>query len=243
MRLHRSFKQLAQLSVAAILALTLTACGGTVAVAPTTPEATTVIQATTPPLPTATTLPPTAVPTVMPTVVPTTLPTATTVPATATSLPSTVESATEPAGQATGQAGDPCSILTIAEVEQVLGKLDGEPDGSITDMTGAPSCGYPAADGLLFVGAMPGDVAALQALVEETKDRGAPMEVLEGLGDAAFVAAQNIPGAPNADAVQGLLLVAKGETIMNLALLSNIDEAKTREALQELAQLALARLP
>lgn len=248
-RMRFSFHRLATWPTVALLAVTLTACGGTAAITPTTApattQATTVAMVATTAVPTST---PAPSPTVVPTLAPTSLPTATPMPTTAIPLTATdtaiPEAATTSAGeQSTGAAQAVCAILTEDEVTQVLGPLDGPPDGSITDMTGSPSCGYPARDGLLFVGSQMGDAAALQALVQQTEERGAPLQQIEGLGEAAYAAAASIPGAPNQDAVQGLLFVQQGDTIMNIALLSNIDEAKTLDALQQLAKLALARLP
>ncbi len=148
-----------------------------------------------------------------------------------------VSSAEAPAGEG------PCALLTVAEVEQALGALDGEPDGSGQDGSGAPSCAYLARDGLLFMSSLVGDDAALQAQVTRARESGAPLEAVPGLGDEAYVAAAPMEGAPQSDAVQGVLIVRRGDTLLQLGIMSTLDAAATADALKQLAELALARLP
>lgn len=164
---------------------------------------------------------------------------------TAAQTPEPIAEATDVQSASNSGASDAqqsCALLTVDEVEQALGKLDGAPDGSMQDDSGTPSCAYSAQDGLLFISSSPGDDAALQQQQQRVQQHGASLESLPGLGDAAFIAAAKIEGAPNKNALQGIIIVRKGNTLLRLGTLSEMSAAKTKAVLQQLAQLALARV-
>lgn len=121
---------------------------------------------------------------------------------------------------------EPCSLLTTAEVEQVVGKLKGQPQA---DKEGAAGwCNYEFVSDKdrfeIWVG--PGD-----AFIRMRKDAKNPVSV-KGLGDDAFITR----GAHDLDYVD--LTIKKGAVLLQLALKQTAaDEAK----LKTLGQKAMGR--
>ena len=136
-----------------------------------------------------------------------------------------------------------CELLTVAEVEQVLGKLAGTPDSETATQNGIPVCSYTTASVMLGVGTVPGDADTLQTMVEDLKQQGAPVEPLPELGDAAYLAVAEMPGMSNKQTVIGIVMVLQGNTILTINMLGGADELTTYTDLLKLAQFALPRLP
>lgn len=156
-----------------------------------------------------------------------------------TTVPALEETTSEPA---TGDAQSACALLTVDEVEQVLGKLDSPPDNSMRDDNGAPACAYSATSGLLIINASHGDDAAMQKLMQQAEHHGAKLQAVSGLGDVAYGAAAKLEGAPNKDALQSILIVRKGGSLLMLGMLSNHNAADAMATLQHLAPAAIARV-
>jgi len=153
------------------------------------------------------------------------------------------ESSASPASPATAKGEGPCALLTVAEVEAALGGLEGAPDDSGQDGDGNPSCIYVARDGMLFLSSSAGGAAAVKAQIARAQESGAPLEAIAGLGDEAYTAVASMPDVPSGDVFQGVLLVRKGEMVLQIAGMVALSEAETAAVLQQLAERALARLP
>jgi hypothetical protein len=124
-------------------------------------------------------------------------------------------------------APEPCSLLTTAEVEQVVGKLKGVPKADKEGEAGW--CNYEFANGK--------DAMEIWVFPAEAIERGRKVSkkpvALKGLGDEAFIDR----------GMQGLnyvnLFVKKGGTTVKLSLQETSGD---EEKLKALAQKALRRL-
>ncbi len=167
--------------------------------------------------------------------------------ATMEALTTTMDASAAPSieGEATADTQAVCTspLITTAEVEQIVGKLDGAPSAMTDDTTGAASCGYPGASALVSIDSSKGGAAKLQEQVQAMKQHGAPLQPVKGLGEEAYSAVAAMQGVPNKTAVQGVLMARKGQNILVITMLSNVNEAKTTAALRALALKALPRLP
>jgi len=127
---------------------------------------------------------------------------------------------------AASPAVDPCTILTKAEVEQVIGKLKGAPRG---DSEGAARwCNYEFADGkdAFEVWVFPADG------IERGRKQAKKPVAVKGLGDDAFLN-RGMHGLDYLD-----LFIKKGAVTVKLSLK---ESAGDEDKVKALAQKAIAR--
>ena len=121
----------------------------------------------------------------------------------------------------------PCSLLTVAEVEQVVGKLMGTPKA---DQEGSAAwCNYEFANGkdALEVWVFPADG------IERGRNKSKKPTAVKGLGEDAFIER----GMHGLDYVN--LFIKKGETTIQLSLK---ETAGDEEKLKTLGKKAVGRL-
>ena len=121
---------------------------------------------------------------------------------------------------------DPCSLLTAAEVEQVVGKLKGTPK---TDKEGAASwCNYEFSNGkdAFEVWVFPADG------IDRARKQAKKQTAVKGLGDEAFLT-RGMFGLDYVD-----LYIKKGGTTVKLSLK---ETAGDEDKLKKLAQKAVGR--
>lgn len=121
---------------------------------------------------------------------------------------------------------EPCSLLTTAEVEQVVGKLNGTPKA---DKEGAASwCDYQFADGkdAMEVWVFPADA------IDRAKKKSKKPVVIKGLGDEALMDR----GAFGLEYVD--LYIKKGDTTVKIAIR---ETAGDKDKVKALAKKAVGR--
>lgn len=136
---------------------------------------------------------------------------------------------------------DPCKLLADAEVEAMLGALTGAPEAQPDTQFGGVDCSYTSEKGLLFVGVNPGGAAKFNEVLAALKSGNAPLAPVPGLGDEAQIATDRLdPAKPE---YAGVLVIRKGNAVVSLLALTDLDEAPLRDGLKVMGQKVLARLP
>jgi hypothetical protein len=141
--------------------------------------------------------------------------------------------ALEPTPAASGKP-DPCTLVSKAEVEQVLGHEVGDPtinpsNRDICDFTSA------RADSIGFMIRQPGPSETPDRIMAELKERNIPVTEASGIGDRAFFASHGY-GMTQLNAFK------RNHYVILTLMIPDATEERTKSIAEELMRKALAKL-